>query len=314
MTDEGIRVGVIGTGVFGSHHARHYAANPAARLVAVVDADPARADAAAEKYGAAPLRHHRDLVGKVDAVSICVPGSLHQAIAADLMEAGIHLFVEKPLADTAAGAAALAKQAEKAGIVLQVGHIERFSPAFRALAARVGAVRSIEAVRHSPWNGRSTDVDVVLDLMIHDIDLVLALVRQPVTSVEARGTVARTAFNDIVDATLRFADGTMAKLSASRLAEKPRRTLQVAEEGGEYFADLGGPSLTFSADGRTEEIPVAPADNLGAEIAAFLRSVADGTPPLVDGRAGREAVAVAEMIIAAVPRGVEAQALPMETD
>jgi predicted dehydrogenase len=314
MTDEGIRVGVIGAGVFGSHHARHYAANPAARLVAVVDADPARAGAAAEKYGAAPLGHHRDLVGKVDAVSVCVPGSLHEEVAADLMEAGIHLFVEKPLANTAAGAAALAKRAEKAGIVLQVGHIERFSPAFRELASRAGRVRAIEAIRHSPWNGRSTDVDVVLDLMIHDIDLVLALVRQPVVSVEARGTVVRTAFNDSVDAMLRFGDGTMAKLSASRLAETPKRTLRVTEEGGEYLADLGGPSLTFTASGRTEQIPVAPADNLGAEIAAFLGSVAGGPPPLVDGRAGREAVVVAEMIIAAVPRGAEAQALPMETD
>jgi predicted dehydrogenase len=150
--------------------------------------------------------------------------------------------------------------------------------------------------------------------MIHDIDLVLALVRQPVVSVEARGTVVRTAFNDSVDATLRFAGGTVAKLSASRLAEKPRRTLRVTDTSGEYLADLGGPSLTFTANGRTEEIPVAAADNLGAEIAAFLESVAEGTPPLVDGRAGRDAVAAAEMIIAAVPRGAEAQALPMETD
>jgi predicted dehydrogenase len=307
-------VGVIGLGVFGSHHARHYAAHPAAELVAVVDADPVRARTAAGKYEAAALSHHRDLIGKVDAVSVCAPGSLHKAIAADLIAAGIHLFVEKPLADTAAGAAALAKQAEKAGTILQVGHIERFSPAFRELAARVGRVRSIEAVRHAAWNGRSTDVDVVLDLMIHDIDLVLALVRQPVVSVEARGTVARTAFNDVVGATICFADGAVAKLSASRLADKPKRTLRVNADGGEYLADLGGPSLTFTARGRSETIPVVAGDNLGAEIAAFLASVKSGEPPLVDGRAGREAVALAEMIIASVPRGAEAEALPMETD
>lgn len=307
-------MGVVGLGAFGSHHARHYASQPSAHLVAVADADAARARAAAEKYGAEALSGHRDLIGKVDAVSICAPASLHEAIAADLIDAGIHLFVEKPLADTAAGAAALAKQAERAGVILQVGHIERFSPAIRALVGRVGKVREIEAVRHSPWNGRSTDVDVVLDLMIHDIDLVLALARQPVVAVEARGTVVRTAFNDTVDARLRFADGAFARLSASRLAEKPRRTLRVVDAGGEYLADLGGPSLTRTAAGATETIPVAAADNLGAEIAAFLASVADGSPPLVDGAAGRDAVAVAEMIIAAVPRGADAEALPMETD
>jgi len=307
-------VGVIGLGVFGSHHARHYAGNPMANLVAVVDADPVRAGAAAAKHGAEALSDHRALVGKVDAVSVCAPGSLHQAIATDLIAAGIHLFVEKPLADTAAGAAALAKQAEKAGTILQVGHIERFSPAFRELAGRAGKVRAIEAIRHSPWNGRSTDVDVVLDLMIHDIDLVLALVRQPVVAVEAQGIAVRTAFNDAVDATLRFADGTVARLSTTRLAEAPKRTLRVTDERGEYLADLGGPGLTFTAGGTSEEIAIAPADNLAAEIAAFLASVRDGMPPLVDGRAGRDAVAVAEMIIAAVPTGPAAQALPMETD
>ncbi len=133
-----VRVGVVGLGVFGSHHARHYAGNPAAHLVAVVDADPARAAAAAEKHGAEALSDHRELIGKVDAVSICAPASLHEGIANDLIAAAIDLFVEKPLADTAAGATTLARAAEKAGTILQVGHIERFSPAFRELAARVG--------------------------------------------------------------------------------------------------------------------------------------------------------------------------------
>jgi len=309
-----VRVGVVGLGVFGSHHARHYAGNAEAHLVAVVDADPERAKAAGEKHGAEPLSDHRALIGRVEAASICAPASFHEAVANDLIAAGIDLFVEKPLADTAAGAARLVRAADKAGTILQVGHIERFAPAFRGLAARVGKVSEIEAVRHAPWNGRSTDVDVVLDLMIHDIDLVLALVRQPVVAVEARGNVVRTAFNDAVDATLRFADGTVARLSTTRLADKPKRTLRVVDERGEYRADLGGPSLAFTAGRQTETIAVEPADNLAAEIAAFLASVRDRTPPVVDGRAGRDAVAVAEMIIAAVPDGPAAEALPMETD
>ena len=159
-------------------------------------------------------------------------------IAADLMGAGIHLFVEKPLADTAAGAAALARQAEKAGIVLQVGHIERFSPAFRELAARVGTVRSIEAVRHAPWNGRSTDVDVVLDLMIHDIDLVLALVRQPVVSVEARGSVVRTAgkaLNRLEELAVEAAGSAPVDIAVAHLAS-PDRAAALAERLTERMA------------------------------------------------------------------------------
>jgi predicted dehydrogenase len=299
-TDGTIRVGVVGLGAFGSHHARHYAAHPAARLVAVVDADPARVCAAAEKYGAEALGDHRGLIGKVDAVSITVPASLHHAVASDLIAAGIHLFIEKPIAADAKEAAELISQAEKTGVLLQIGHIERFSPAFRELQKGVGQPRLVEAIRHSPWNGRSTDVDVVLDLMIHDIDLALALIGEPVTSVEATGTAVKTAHNDIANATLRFANGAVAKLSASRVADKPTRTLSVEEPGRAYTADLGAPSLSVTAGGSTGTIPVEPADNLGAEIAAFLDSVATGSPPLVDGRAGLAAVAVAEMILAAI--------------
>ncbi len=300
--DGKIRVGVVGLGAFGSHHARHYANHPAANLVAVVDADAGRACEAAAKYGVEALADHRALIGKVDAVSVTVPASLHHSVAANLLGAGIHLFIEKPIASDAGEAADLISRAAKAGVILQIGHIERFSPAFRELQKRVRQPRVVEATRHSPWNGRSTDVDVVLDLMIHDIDLALALVGQPIVSIEATGSAVKTRHNDIAEATLHFADGAIAKLSASRVAEKSKRVLRVEEPGSVFVADLGGPSLSVTAGDRTETIPIASADNLGAEIAAFLDSVATGKPPLVDGKAGLDAVVAAEMILAAIAR------------
>ena len=218
-----IRVGVIGLGYFGSHHARHYAANARAELVAVVDVDPDRGCAASERYGCASHADHRALIGMVDAVSITVPTSNHHEVASDFLDAGIHVFVEKPIAADAASAADLVDRAEKANATLQVGHIERFSPAFRALRERCADPRLISAVRRTEWRGRAVDVDVVLDLMIHDIDLVLTLAGAPVVSVEASGARIVSATNDVAEARLTFANGVMATLSASRVAAKGER-------------------------------------------------------------------------------------------
>ncbi len=299
-----IRVGVVGLGSFGGHHARHYAANPGATLVVVADADGARASAGAEKYGAQAASDHRGLIGKVDAASVTVPASFHHRVAGELIDAGIHVFVEKPLAVAVEEAADLVVRSARAAVILQVGHIERFSPAFRALAERVSAPRTIECNRSTPWTGRNADVDVVLDLMIHDIDLALALVRSPVVSVEASGESVMTPWNDTAEARLTFANGAVATLMASRVATSPARTAVVTEAGKRYAADLGGPSLTvISGEGAAalvEAIPLAPGDNLGAEIAGFLESVRTGHPPLVDGRAGLDAVRVADMILAAI--------------
>lgn len=296
-----IRVGVVGLGYFGAHHVRHYSANPAAELVAVVDVDSSRAFTTGLKYGAKGFSDHRDLIGNVDAVSIAAPTSHHHAIARDLIEAGIHVFVEKPLAATVVDAADLVARADKAGVVLQVGHIERFSPAFQALAGRVRAMRNISCVRHAPWKGRAADVDVVLDLMIHDIDLALALAKAPVISVEGAGTPVVTGENDVVGARLTFDNGVVAALSASRVAAMGERSLTVSEAGRRLRADLSAQTLTVTPEnGKPETLALGSADNLAAEIANFLEAIETETEPLVTGRAGLEALKVADMIRAAV--------------
>jgi predicted dehydrogenase len=304
---EAIRVGVVGLGSFGSHHARHYAALDGARLVAVADADFERASAAAGKYGVAAYRDHRGLIGVVDAASVTVPAAQHHGVARDLIDAGIHVLVEKPLAADQREAADLVAHAERTGVVLQVGHIERFSPAFRALAERVRAPRLMSFIRHSTWQGRAADVDVVRDLMIHDIDLALALARSPVTAVAASGATVVSANYDIAEARIEFAAGMVATLAASRVAARPLRTAEVVMPGCRLTADFAGPglSLTSRAEGAASEnetIALASADNLAAEITAFLHSIETGAAAQVDGRAGLDAVQVADMILSAIAR------------
>ncbi len=298
---EAVKVGVVGLGYFGAHHARHYAANPAAHLVAVADADYARACAAGETYVAEPHADHRELIGKVDAVSVAVPTSIHHAVAGDFLDAGIPVFVEKPIAADVDAAADLVGRAKRAGVALQVGHIERFSPAFQALAAEVEAPVLIQAIRQGPFKPRAIDVDVVLDLMIHDIDLVLTLARAPVVSVAASGVKVATDTVDIAEARLTFETGLVATLVASRVAPTVDRRLTVTESRRQFVADLGARQLTVTShsdvDGvhsKTREFEQA--DNLAAEIAGFLDSVASGTAPQVDGQAGLDALNVADMI------------------
>ncbi len=303
---EGIRVGVVGAGAFGRHHVRHYAGHADARLVGVADADPARAEAVVADTGAEAFADHHGLIGKVDAVSITAPATFHHAIAADFLDAGVHVFMEKPLAVDSASAEDLVDRAGRAGVVLQVGHIERFSPAVGALAGRLTDPRRIATVRRSKWTGRSDDVDVVLDMMIHDIDLVLTLAGAPVTSVAADGAARVSGLTDEAEAWLTFANGIVATLSASRSASESQRLLTVTEPGAVYVADLAGPTLVVRprlGHGEAETVALTARDNLGAEIAAFLDSVANGTPPLVDGRAGAQAVAIAGRIQAAIADG-----------
>lgn len=304
---EPIRVGVVGLGYFGSHHARHYAAHERARLVAVVDTDPGRAGRAAKAHGAEPLHDHRALIGKVDAASITVPTSAQHAVASELIDAGIHLFVEKPIAADVGAAADLVARADRRGTRLQVGHIERFAPAFRALRERVSAPRLIECVRRTPWSGRALDVDVVLDLMIHDIDLVLTLAASPVRSVAATGISVVTRWNDVVEARVSFENGVVATLATSRVAPVPERSIAVTEAGRRLVANLAAPELIVltGSEGAldAERIALPPHDNLAAEVDAFLTSVAAGTPPQVDGRAGFDALKLADQILAAIAAG-----------
>jgi predicted dehydrogenase len=304
-----IRVGVVGLGAFGRHHARHYALSPRASLVAVADPDIARAGAAAAEHGAEAFSDHRALIGKVDAVSVASPATFHYAVARDLIDAGIHVLVEKPITTDSAEGSDLVRRADAKGVILQVGHIERFSPAFAEMRRRVATPRRIAAVRRAAWTGRSGDVDVVLDLMIHDIDLVLCLAGAPVVSVAASGVATRSPGTDEAEAWLTFANGVIATLSASRVAEENRRRITVTEPGTVFSGDFAAPSLSIApraSRAPAEVIQLEKRDNLGAEIAAFLHSVATGEAPAVDGRAGVAALSIAERIQAAIAEGAAA--------
>lgn len=272
-----------------------------------MDADAAVASAVADQYACHVCRNLDELRGQVDAVSVAVPAVHHAAVAGALLDAGIHVLVEKPLAATVTEGRDLVRRAGRSGAVLQVGHIERFSPAVEQLLARVTMPRRITCVRRSIWNGRAVDVDVVLDLMIHDLDLVLALAGAPVASVSASGQAVRGPHADEVEAWITFANGAIATLSASRVAETGERRVVVTEPGATYRADLSVPSLTVADRAHWGAAPQAialePRDNLAAEIDDFVVSVASGTSPRVDGRAGLAALELAERVRDALAEG-----------
>lgn len=302
-----IRVAVIGVGHFGHRHAEKYAALDMAELVAVVDSDPEQAEAVAAQHGCAALRTPAEVFDRVDAVSIAVPTSLHFPVARDCLEAGLHLLVEKPITDSLEDADSLIELARARGLTLQVGHLERFSPAYFAMADEVSKPLFIEANRISPFNPRVIDVSVVLDLMIHDIDLIMALVGEPVTSVDAIGAPVVSRHEDIVNTRVTFANGCVANLTASRVSLKTERTMRIFQPESYIQADLAARRVVTRRRGEGEMFPGIPniaqeeqefgdADSLRLEIEAFLAAVRDGTPPHVDGAAGRDAVRAAQMV------------------
>jgi len=302
-----IRVAVVGAGYFGRFHAKHYAAMPEANLVAVVDTDESQARAVAEEVGCDHLRDHMDLPGRVDAASIAVSTPAHFAIAKDLIEAGIHVLVEKPLTDSVESANALADLAEQHGRVLQVGHVERYSGAFRALENLVTQPLYIESYRIAPWRQRGAEVDVIFDLMIHDIDIVMGLVASPVVKVEAVGTPVLSGTSDLANARIVFESGCVANITASRVSYKTERRVRVFQPRQYVICDLaerrifqyqlrGDPAVEGLAAIASDTYDIPEQDSLANEIRAFLDSVATGRKPTVDGRAGCEAVKVAQLI------------------
>lgn len=301
-----LRTAVVGLGYFGRFHARHHAANPDIDLVAVCDADAGRAEALAAEFGGEAASDHRSLIGRVDAVSIAVPTSRHHDVARDFIDAGVHVLIEKPITHDVASADRLVDLAEARGVVLQVGHIERYSAAYKALASEVSRPIFIESKRLSPWKPRATDVDVVLDLMIHDIDIVLGLVGAPVESVQALGAPVLSASEDIANARLTFANGSVADITASRISAGTQRTIRVFQPDSYLVCDFAEHRLarfTRGPEGGEAAEPIAMEsrevereDSLGNEIAEFVACIREGRTPTVDGRTGREALRVAIMI------------------
>ncbi|WP_374448274.1 Gfo/Idh/MocA family oxidoreductase [Stella sp.] len=311
-----VRCAVIGAGHIGRFHADKYARHPSARLVAVVDPSPERAQAVARQHGAEPRAEFAGLVGRVDAVSICAPTPAHYAIARDCIAAGIHVLVEKPIAVTLAEADAMVAAAAAAGTVLQVGHLERFSMAGLGVAAVLDRPAFVDARRLTAFRGRGADVSVVLDLMIHDIDLVAAIAGSPVASVAAVGRRVVSETEDVAAAQLRFQDGTAATLVASRVSPQAERSLRILQASGEIAIDLQARRLTATRASVPGDAPTTieasqpDADPLGAQIDAFLGCIAGGGRPLVDGTAGRDALATALAVIRSIRS--DGAAVPIE--
>ena len=301
-----LRTAVIGVGYLGRFHAEKYAANPAAELVAVADVDPARARAVAAALGVEAVTDYRTLAGRIDCASVAVPTQLHHAVACGLLDAGVDVLVEKPLTMTVGEGKALLELAVRRGRVLQVGHLERFNPAIRALDGIVREPRFIECHRLAPFTERGTDVDVVLDLMIHDLDVILSIMPSPLRSVEAVGVPVLTNSVDIANARLRFANGGIANVTASRVSLKRERKLRIFQPDAYLSVDYGERRVLIcrresGPDGlpalSLEEREVPEADALGSEIDAFLSAVRERETPPVTGWDGLRALEVAHVIL-----------------
>ncbi len=310
MSTRRLRVGLAGAGHFGRYHALKLAASGRAQLVGVHDRNPERAAIVAAEVGVRPLGL-ADLLAVCEAVVVAVPAAAHHAIAAAALLAGRHVLVEKPIATTLAEADALAALAAARGLVLQVGHLERFSAAHGAILGRAGSVLYVEASRIGPFKARGTDVSVVLDLMIHDLDLVLELVASPIVAVDAVGAPVASAREDMANARLRFASGAVATIGASRVANRVERRMRVFGAQGCVSVDFAARRVSIAARGRGEPLAGAPGfgtestswqehDALEAEQAAFIAAVLDGAPVVVDAAAGRRALEAALRVEAAI--------------
>lgn len=296
-----IRVAVVGAGAFGREHARVYSEVAGAHLVAVCDLDQTRGRAVADRYGAAYLVDYHDLIGKVDAVSVAAPTESHQVIACELLAAGIAVLIEKPIARTLDEAGQIIDASSQSGAVLQIGHLERFNPAIIAAAKILTQPRFFEAHRLSIFTPRSLDIDVVMDLMIHDIDVVLAFVNSEVSEVRASGVPILTPRIDIANARIEFANGSVANLTASRVSAERVRKLRFFQPGQyvsiDYAArEAGVVSVKPRPGGRPEFesrlLPVEEGEPLRLEIESFL-AAAGGAEVKVSGADGRRALSLA---------------------
>jgi predicted dehydrogenase len=306
-----MRTAVVGVGYLGRFHAQKYAVLANSELVGIADPSPLVREAVGAELGVAAYADHRELLGRVDAVSIVTPTPHHFTVAKEFLEAGAHVLVEKPMTTTVEEGEGLIEAARRANRILQVGHLERFNAAVQALQPILTTPRFIESARLAPFKHRGTDVDVVLDLMIHDIDLILSIVRSPVVAVDAIGTSVFSKEIDIANARLRFANGCVANATASRVSMKTERRLRLFQDDAYVSVDLQQKVLTvirkgagMGADGMPqvaiEETNYEQGDALKAEIEAFLEAAATGQSPAVTGEDGllalRTAVSIAEQV------------------
>ena len=301
-----IRVGVIGVGALGQHHARIYASLPNVSLAGVVDCLPDRAAEIARPLGTVPYTNHRELFGKVDAVSIATPTTLHAEIGNEFLNHGVHVLVEKPISNTLEGADRLIRAAKSNNCILQAGHLERFNPGVRALREIVREPRFIEAHRMGLFSPRSLDIDVVLDLMIHDLDIISMLVPSPPAHVSAVGIQIMTKRIDIANARIQFADGCVANVTASRVSLEKIRKLRLFQRQEYISLDytrqdvvIFGLNGALGANPQIVSRKEAPPrkEPLEEELSAFLNATRQAGPVECTGEDGKKALALALMIL-----------------
>jgi predicted dehydrogenase len=292
-----LRVGVVGVGHIGENHARIYSELPNAEFVAIRDTDPVQSAENARKFGVQPTNSLDEFAGLVDAASVATPTSSHFSIAQDLLARGKHLLIEKPITENTAEARELAQLAAARGLVLQVGHVERFNPVLSALEQRLTHPRFIEAHRLSPYPNRSTDIGVVLDLMIHDLEIILHLVRSPIESIDAVGVPVLSRGEDIANARLRFASGCIANITSSRISPERMRKIRVFQEDVYLSLDYQTQSgEIYRKEGREiirEPVAIEKEEPLRQQIASFVDCAITGGEPKVSGSHAAEALELA---------------------
>jgi predicted dehydrogenase len=305
---EKLKVGVIGVGYFGQFHAEKYAKTEGVELVGVVDVDGSRAREIAKRYRTQAFLQYTDLFQKVQAVSIAVPTPFHYSITKDFFLQGVDILLEKPISNLLEEADELIGLAESKGLIFQVGHLERFNGALSGIEARVQHPWFIESHRLGPFSGRGAEVDVVLDLMVHDLDIILSLVHSKVKQFHAVGFPVLTHTSDIANARIEFENGCTASLTASRVSEEKIRKTRIFQPDGILSIDYLSQKLFLSKKAVspggektpemvTEEIPVKKIDLLEAEIHSFLQSVRNRKDPWVSGSDGKRALTLALRII-----------------
>lgn len=317
-----LRAAVVGVGYLGNFHVQKYLALPDVELVAVVETNNERRAEIEQKYNIPAYANYRDICGLVDLVSIVVPPDRHFEVAHEFLTAGVHVLVEKPVTETVAEAQTLITLASQQERLFQVGHLERFNPAVIALRERVSSPRSIDAQRFAPYKARGTEVDVVLDLMIHDIDIVLNLVDSELVKIDSSGDSVVTGDIDIAHARLEFADGCVAKLAASRVSQDQVRAMTIRQPHSYISVDyMNHVLLVGEIDERGhadehkeisfETHQLSGKDVLMAEIRSFVEAVQQGSRPQVTGEDGKRALEVAVEI----SRGInERNRKPTERD
>lgn len=312
MSEKAFRVGVAGVGAIGKNHARvmsEIAAASGGRIEfgAIYDVDQGRAAELAAQYGTTAVSDLEAFASRIDAATVAVPTTFHKPVGGFLLEHGKHVLVEKPISDSLDEAQWLVNKAQDAGLILQVGHIERFNPVMRQLEERMNNPRFIEAHRLSPFPNRSMDIGVVLDVMIHDIEIVLHLVKSPLIDVDSVGIPVLTRREDIANARLKFANGCIANITASRVSPEKLRKIRVFQSESYLSLDYQEQSgWIYRKDGMQivrEEVQVEKDEPLKCELAAFVECARQGKRPVVTGQEGTEALRIALQITEQIERG-----------